>query len=200
MRPVSILLFIVVLFAHGLAAGASLRSPVSIVGASGPAFPMARANGNPPDPTYAADKAIDGNPDTFCCLLDDTLTGASDETIPAKAGPPVTGHIVFDLGREFLVNGLRLTSRKSGALNPRETVVLAAPELPALTTAAADRKPNPSDAGSTRLATHSFRRLDSGKHEDLFWRSIVTRYVALRVHSSYETGRIHNNVQIAEIA
>ena len=188
------------LLAPGLAAGASLRSPVSIADASGPAFPMGRANGNPPDPTYAAEKAIDGNPDTFCCLLDDTLTGASDKTIPSNAGPPVTGHIVLDLGHEFLVKGLRLTSRKSGALNPRETVLLAGPELPALITAAADRKPNPPDAGSTRLAMHSFRRLHNGTHEDLFWQSIVTRYVALRVHSSYETGRVHNNFQIAEIA
>ncbi len=98
-----------------------LVSPVAVPFASGPAFPQGRAGGNPPDPEYAADRAIDGDPATFCCLLDDTLGGPSATTLPANAAAPVTGHMIFDLGRPVPVCGARLTARvPGGPYNPKE--------------------------------------------------------------------------------
>ena len=50
---------------------AEFISPITVPFASGEPYPGDGAS----DPTYAATKAIDGLPETFCCLLDDTLTG-----------------------------------------------------------------------------------------------------------------------------
>ena len=59
-----------------------LVSPVAIHSSSGPSFPEASTNGRPPDPRYVAKQAIDGDVNTFCCLLDDTLGGKGAKTIP----------------------------------------------------------------------------------------------------------------------
>jgi len=92
----------------------TLTRPVAVPFSSGPGFPLGRKSGNPADPQYTADRAIDGDPATFACLLDDTLKGTDANTIPAKGAAPVTGHMVFDLGRPMLVGGVQLTGRKDG--------------------------------------------------------------------------------------
>ena len=174
-------------------------SPVAVPFASGPAFPTGRANGNPPDPQYSAAAAIDGDPHTFCCLLDDTLTGDNAATIPARAAAPVTGHMVFDLGRPLLVLGVRLTGRKDAGCNPRETEFFYfADDQPA-------RHPVVDDLeGDAQIRASGPRitlpALAGGRSESVFWDGVVARFVGLRVSSSYESGPVHFNFQLAEVA
>jgi hypothetical protein len=184
-----------------VSAGASLVSPVAVPHASGPAFPQGRANGNPPDPQYAAEKAIDGDPATFCCLLDSTLAGTSAATIPAKAAPPVTGHMVFDLGRAMLVSGVRITGRKdAGGMNPKDVdCFYFADDRPASHRAVDDLE---HDAGIKPLARHArLPPLGPGGAHTVFWDGVIARYVGLRINDSYESGGggVHYNYQIAEI-
>ena len=167
-----------------------LVSPVAVASSSGQAFPLGAKNGAAPDPRYVAARAIDGQVGTFCCLLDDSPGGESLTTIPAKASEPVTGHIVFDLGRPLPVRGARLIARNSGGpYNPRavDFVALSEPKLV-------------EGEGVSLVENHSYGRLTNGATEDVFWKAHVARYVALRVKSSYESGgAVHYNFQIAEM-
>ena len=192
-----------VLLAAGWAVAAAedgLTRPVAVPYASGPAFPQGRKNGNPPDSDYAAERAIDGDPESFCCLLDDTLTGGSGSTIPANGAAPVTGHMVFDLGQPRLVTGVRLWSRKGGkAYIPRAVDFFHyrdddPSDNPAVCAVDGDEDINPLVAG------HAFRPLGNRAHETVLWGGVVARYIGMRVSSSYESGPVHYNFQIAEIA
>ena len=168
---------------------AYLASPAAVASSSGAAFPQGRANGNPPDPQYAADKAIDGDPATFCCLLDDTLGGTSDATIPAKARAPVTGHMVLDLGKAVLVSGARITARQSGGIYN--------PKLVDFFHFAGDIRGDPNVR--LLLKGHTFGPLRNGAAATATWKGVTARYIGLRVNSSYESGPTHFNFQLAEI-
>ena len=76
----TLLLFLIL----GRADGVTSVTPVAVPYASGKAFPQGWDNRNAPDPQYFAERAVDGDPAIYCCLLDDTLCGSSDATIPAK--------------------------------------------------------------------------------------------------------------------
>jgi len=188
------------LAAPGSVAGASRITPVAVPYASGPAFPQGRANGNPPDPQYAAERAIDGDPATFCCLLDDSLSGSHAATIPAKASAPVTGQVVFDLGQPMLVSGVRITGRKdAGGMNPKDVdCYYFADDRPAAHPAVDDLK---HDAAVKPLVRHArLPSLAPGGAHTLFWDGVIARYIGLRVNDSYESGGGgHFNYQIAEI-
>ena len=184
-----------------LAAGAEaarLVSPVAVPFASGPAFPQGRKNGNPPDPLYAAKSAVDGDPVTFCCLLDDTLGGKSTNTIPANAVAPVTGHMVFDLGRPMVVFGAKVTSRKGGVVNPKSVdFFFFADDDPANNVIVDDIE---RDGDIKALVTGlTLKPLGNCASETVTWDGVVARYIGLRVNSSYESGRVHHNFQMAEI-
>ncbi|OGV64055.1 MAG: hypothetical protein A2283_05090 [Lentisphaerae bacterium RIFOXYA12_FULL_48_11] len=56
---------------------------------------------------------LDGNPDTFAELLDDTREGKDTNTLPPCGGRPVTALFVLDMGCEQKVSGMRLVSQKS---------------------------------------------------------------------------------------
>jgi hypothetical protein len=165
--------------------------------AAGPAFPRGRANGNPPDPQYAAERLLDGDPATFCCLLDDTPTGSADTSIPACGSAPVTGHIVLDLGRPLPVSGMRLTARLDGGpFNPREiTVSTVADDVPGELPPGAVTAP-----GLLPLAARQpVPPLSAGATWTVNWPVLTRRYVVLQVHDSYESGGVHWNFQLAEV-
>ena len=183
------------------AVAAEWISPVAVPLSAGPAFPQGRANGNPPDPQYAAERAMDGDRDTFCCLLDDSLTGTSEATIPVHAAAPVTGYMVFDLGQPRLIVGARLTSRDSpGAVNPKRVdFFYFADDVPTVDKL---RQAPGGERGLRPLCEgRSLPPLRSGAAETVTWDGVVARYVGLRVHDSYESGGggVHYNFQIAEI-
>lgn len=177
---------------------ARLVSPVAVPFASGPAFPQGRKNGNPPDPQYAAASAIDGDPATFCCLLDDTLTGKSASTIPANASAPVTGHMVFDLGDTMVVFGAKITSRKGGVVNPEKVDFFYFADDDPANNAIADDIEHDGDIKAL-ISGRTLRRLGNRASETVTWDGVVARYIGLRVNSSYESGRLHHNFQMAEI-
>jgi len=177
-----------------------LVSPVAIASSSGPAFPLGRAAGNPPDAQYAAERAIDGNPATFCCLLDDTTTGDRATTIPARASEPVTGHIIFDLGQTLEVVGARLTARSNGGpYNPKQVDFFHFGDNDPENNRLADDIENDPDI-KPLLAGHSYPGMGSEAKEDVSWNVVKTRYIGLRVNSSYESGgATHYNFQIGEM-
>ncbi|MFH1266832.1 MAG: hypothetical protein ABIK89_13975, partial [Planctomycetota bacterium] len=182
------------------ARAAELVSPVAVPWASGPAFPVGRVGGNPPDPEYAADRAIDGDPATFSCLLDDTLEGQSTTTIPPRGSDPVSGHMIFDLGRPVVVTGARLTARiPGGAYNPKKVDFFHfADDDPSNHRTVDDVE---GDANIRALVEgHTFAVLGAGAFEDIAWEGVRARYVGMRVQSSYESGGpVHYNYQIGEM-
>ena len=62
---------------------------------------------------FDADKMLDGNPETYACLLDTTRTGSRPETFPPNAEDPVTAEFVLDLGQETETVGIRFVSPNS---------------------------------------------------------------------------------------
>jgi len=177
-----------------------LVSPVAISSASGPSFPTGRVAGNPPDPQYAAERAIDGNPATFCCLLDDTPTGDRTTTIPARASEPVTGHIIFDLGQCVDVVGARLTARTGGGpYNPKQVDFFYFADNDPKNNRLIDDIENDPDI-KPLLTDHSYPGLRSEAKEDVSWDAVKARFIGLRVDSSYESGgSTHYNFQIGEM-
>jgi hypothetical protein len=177
-----------------------LVSPAAVVSASGPAFPRGGDNANPPDAQYAADRAIDGDPATFCCLSDDTPDGRLATTIPARAAVPVTGHIIFDLGRPLPIHGARLVAKATGGTyNPRQVDFFHFPDGdPRQAINAEDLDDDPHI--KPLLTGHAYSALRNGAAQDVFWDRVVTRYVGIRVRSSYESrGPVYYNFQIAEM-
>ena len=172
-----------------------LISPITVPFASGDPYP---GDGDS-DPTYAATKAIDGLTETFCCLLDDTLTGGSTGTIPDYAGAPVTGHMVFDLGREYWVDGAELIAALHGsAYNPKDVEFFYYADDNPYNNAVVDDIEG--DADICLLAPeHTYAALGSGVSETVSWGGRAVRYVGMRVNSSYESAYPHYNYQIGEI-
>ena len=75
---------------------------------------------------YTAEMMLDGNLETFACLLDETRTGNDPDSRPPNGSLPVTGLVVFDLGAVRQVSGLELVSRLAGTCYlPREVDVVA---------------------------------------------------------------------------
>lgn len=177
-----------------------LVSPTAIVSASGPSFPLERTNGNPPDPRYVADRAIDDDLSTFCCLLDDTLGGDAATTIPARGSDPVTGHMIFDLGRPLPVRGARLIARvPDGRYNPKLVQFFHYVDNDPNNNAVPDDIDNDPDVKPLR-GGHAYPPIRGGDHQDVLWDDVVTRYVGMRIDSSYESrGPVHYNFQIAEM-
>jgi hypothetical protein len=103
------------------AAQAELR----VVSASGePYLPVVGAGGQT-TAVYTAAMMLDGDPDTFACLLDDSRGGARSDTRPPRGDAPVTGAITLDLGGEYEVDGVEFVSRNNGGrFLPREVEIL----------------------------------------------------------------------------
>ncbi len=193
----TLLLFLIL----GRADGASLVSPVAVPFASGKAFPQGWDNRNAPDPQYFAGRAVDGDPATYCCLLDDTLSGSSDATIPAKAAAPVTGHMVFDLGQKRFIVGATLFCRQgvNGALTPADVdFFYFADDDPANNPVVDDIE---NDQDIVLIDSHAYHGPGGEPNEAIEFDGIMARYVGMRVNSSYETGGSgkHYNYQIAEM-
>ena len=172
---------------------ASLVLPVAVTHSSGSAYPS-------PDGTkYAAGAAIDGDPATFCCLLDDTITGTDAATIPARAAAPVTGHVVFDLGKRMRTLGVRLVARSDGGpYNPKQVDFFCFGDDDSRNNRRVDDLENDDDLRPLRR-NYALPPLRNGASHTVRWEGIEARYVGLRVLSSYESGGRHFNFQIGEI-
>ncbi len=176
-------------------------TPTAIHESSGPAFPTDYRPGNPPDPNYSAEKMIDGEAESFACLLDDTLTGEGQTAIPPGGASPVTGHILFDLGKPRLLLGATLVARPGpAAYNPKNVdYFYFADDNPANHPTVDDLE---NDAGILPLVTaHEVPALFGDSLQDtILWNAVVARYVGIRINSSHESrGPVHYNFQIAEM-
>lgn len=138
-----------------------------------------------PTPTYPPQASqrslanlIDGDAATFCCLLDDTLTGTNRATLPPNAAPPVTARFVLDLGTVQQVGGIRFVAQRSWANCMAEDVSVFACD--------------------DREGKVNFRLLRGGCHLPpvnslnaafVTWEPIATRYVSVVVNDSYDRRR-----------
>jgi len=167
--------------------------PVAVTRSSGPAYP------SPDGKKYAAAVAIDGDPATFCCLLDDTVTGTDENTIPARAAAPVTGHMVFDLGARVRTVGVRIVSRADGGpYNPKQIDLFYFADDDPRNNKRVDDLENDDDLRPLQRDC-VLPPLRSGASHSVKWQGVQARYVGLRVRGSYESGGKHFNFQIGEI-
>lgn len=174
-------------------------TPESIAAASGPAYGTTGDRERQYDSLYGAACTIDDNPSTFCCLLDDTPDGddANPNAIPPGGSRPVTGHIVFDLGRPMHVVGAKLIARDSGGVYVPKNVDLFrfADDDPSRHAAPADIE---NDAGIRALAaSYDVPRLTEGAASAFTFPPVRVRYLGLRINDSYEAGPVHYNFQLA---
>ena len=208
MRKLGIRTAIVVLFALSASTVPSVRAesirPVGVVSASGTAYPQRGDRSNPSDAAYLAAKAIDGDPNTFCCLLDDTPADVDDDHIPRGGNAPVTGHLLFDLGAKRSVCGMTLVSRRAGTpLNPARFDLFAFDP----TNPDGDLTLTP-EALAMRTEDSRFRAilengtlppLQNGEETTVPFEPTETRFLLLVVRDSYEKRGIDFNFQIAEV-
>jgi len=185
------------LFAVALSAQAAALRVASV--SNSPYLPAVDANGKT-TMVYTAEMMLDGNPDTFSCLLDDSPTGSDPNARPPNGSLPVTGRIVFDLGEVRSVVGLELVSRKEGAcFLPSEIDVFAvAGETCAPVAAGA------TEDGKQILPVLAKQRVSAdvvgGAGQVLLWDAVKTRFVGLRVRASHTPVEgMHYNYQIAEL-
>ena len=188
MRALFWVLFCAIVFAAASTdAAVTYYKPTAIVGSSGMPY-----DGNP---IYAAEMAIDSDPGTFCCLWDDTIGETDWDAIPTFAEAPTTGHMIFDLGQVIDLTGVKLTSRvNSGVLNPKDVEFFYFADGNAY-----DSDDIEGDANLTLITPYSFGSLSNGAYEETTWGSVSTRYIGMRVNSSYAEGPTHYNFQIGEI-
>jgi hypothetical protein len=108
------------------------------------------------------------------------------------AGEHTTGHIVFDLGEVHSVVGSALwgwewtdDSNVTHYYNPKDVTFYAS---------------NANGEELSALANHSYSQSTRAQSESTSWAAISTRYVGLKVNSSYAEGSDgHWNYQISEI-
>ncbi len=145
---------------------------------------------------YGFDKTIDGDPNTYACILDSTRTGGRKETTPPYAAEPITAEFTLDLGEENTICGLRLTTpRNWRSLSPRNVSVYACDDAQGKT-------------GVRPLKENEeLLPLNSGYSVCVLWDSTVARYLLVRVNEGWQLRNrrqgieqeIHFNTQIAEI-
>jgi hypothetical protein len=183
----------------GIPEGAVWVTPQRITAASGPAYGTRDRTDARYATQYGAARAIDDDPATFCCLLDDTPDAADGGAlrIPPGGSRPVTGHIVFDLGRTLEVVAAKLIARDSpGAYGPKHVDLFCV---------AGDGPVKQVDSGGIEnkagvqdlVMGRNVPRLTRGEAHTIGCPPARTRYVGLRVHDSYEAGPVHYNFQLA---
>lgn len=180
-------------------AGAVWVTPQRIAAASGPAYGTLNQPEAGYRTQYGAARTIDDDPATFCCLLDDTpdATDSDAKSIPPGGSRPVTGHIVFDLGRTLDVVAVKLIARDSpGAYGPKHVDLFrVAGDGPVKQAAEAGLEDNPGI--QNLVVARDVPRLTGGQAHRIDCPPTRTRYVGLRVHDSYEAGPVHFNFQLA---
>lgn len=179
--------------------GAVWITPEAVISASGPAYGTLDQPGAGFDTRYGAARAIDDNRATHCCLLDDSPgePNGNAKAIPPGGSQPVTGRIVFDLGRSLEVVAVKLTSRdRPNAYGPKNVDLFRfAADHPAKHGAAA---PIEKDADILNLvAARDVPRLTEGAAETIACPPVRTRYLGLKVNDSYEAGPVHYNFQLS---
>jgi hypothetical protein len=157
-----------------IALAASAQAALRIASVSNEAYPPVVGADGRTTTVYTAQMMLDGNPDTFACMLDDTPTGANPDAKPKNGSAPVTGTLTVDLGGDFEVDGVELQARAGGGCYlPRAIELLGMRyDIPSVS------------AGASHVIRFAPRKLKT---------------LELKILSSYEAGPLHFNYQIAEV-
>ncbi len=147
--------------------------------------------------TFAPDKMLDDNLNTYACLLDTTRTGNRPNTNPPYAQEPITSHFVLDLGKKMEIQGIRFVSPNSWrTLSVRNVTIYSCDD----------------EHGKTnrRLLKENEELLSSNSSHSVcvLWKPVQVRYIFVQVNRTYQlrnrrqgvsNNEIHYNTQIAEV-
>jgi hypothetical protein len=125
---------------------------------------------------HPAGMMLDGNPDTFAELLDDTRGGKNAKTIPPLGDAPVTASFVLDLGHARTTAGMRLLSQKSRWL------ARMAYNVTVFTCADAEGKTNVRVVAEKKSLGVTF----CGESAFVTWAPVAARFFGVRVNESDE--------------
>ena len=174
-------------------AAVTYNSPTSVLYSAGPSYDYL--------PDYTADKAIDGDLNTFCVLWDDTLDDSQGwEAKPAWGIAPTTGYMIFDMGSVLDLTGVRLNGRADGAdVTPKDVEFFYFADNTPYDPGNSANIDIENDANLVSISNVTFSNLNYGAMESFSWSSVSTQYIGMKVNSSYEEGPTHFNYQIGEI-
>lgn len=145
---------------------------------------------------YSFDKAIDGDPNTYACILDSTPTGGRKDATPQYGDRPITAEFTLDLGSEQEVCGLRLYSPVDWrTLSPKNISVYACGD-PEGKTGVRPLKENA-----------DLLPINSGFSVCVLWDKTKTRYIHVRSNDCWQLrnrrqggyNEEHYNTQFAEL-
>ncbi|MBO7679548.1 MAG: hypothetical protein J6S75_07760, partial [Thermoguttaceae bacterium] len=152
-------------------------------------------------PTHPTALVIDGNPETYTCMRDASPNGTNEATKPPKGDAPVTGYILFDLGREYDLCGLWVKAPIENLYLPKRFDIFTlqpdqSPELFSL--------PESADypEGITLVEQDAeFDHFWNGDERSRYFEPTRARYIGLRFHEAHDTGRAdYYIIQFSEIA
>ena len=180
-----------------VAAAVSAQAALRIATVSGEPYLAAVGADGRTTTVYTAEMMLDGNPDTFACILDDSRTGSDPNARPPNGSLPVTGRVVLDLGSSRQVVGMELAARKDGACYlPREIDVFAVAGESCAPAAGGDGV----DGKEIIPLLKRHQVPSSGAGHVMLWDAVNARYVGFRVRSSHTpVDGMHYNYQIAEL-
>lgn len=157
-----------------LATAVSAQAALRLVSVSNEPYPPAVGADGRTTTVYTAEMMLDGKPETFACLLDDSRGGARSDTKPSQGDAPVTGMLTLDLGGEFTVDGIELLPRTGGGAY----------------------LPSQIELFGVKYAVPS---VSAGAGHVIRFTPQKRRTLELNVLASHESGPIHFNYQIAEL-
>ncbi len=145
---------------------------------------------------YSFNSAIDGDLNTYACILDSTRDGGRKETTPPYAEMPITTEFTLDLGTERETCGLRIvTPINWRSLSPKNIDVYACDDPQG-------------KIGVRPLAKNvDLLPVNSGFSVCALWDKTITRYLHVRSNDCWQLRsrrqgvekEIHFNTQIAEL-
>lgn len=150
-----------------LAAGAALAEEFRPTGVF---VPGETAGGHP------AGMMLDGNPDTFAELLDDTRGGKNEKTLPPRGDAPVTASFVLDIECARTTVGMRLLSQKSRWL------ARMAYNVTVFTCGDAEGKTDVRVVADKKTLTVTF----CGESAFVTWAPVAARFFGVRINESDE--------------
>ncbi len=139
-------------------------------------------------PKSPAKNAIDGNPDTYACIYDDTPSGRDQKAVPSRGSSPATGYVVFDLGRVYSLYGIGVLAPKHNCYLPKTFDLLGLKSRenvkPVMTRDELMRCETFPVATDCR-----FDRFDNGQRRVRAFKPVQARYVVMLLRNAHDSGR-----------
>ncbi|MDO5553947.1 MAG: hypothetical protein Q4G68_09300 [Planctomycetia bacterium] len=196
-----IILFLTMFFTAILPAlGQEEYQPTAVVYCSGEHFSYKEKSFAKSDNAYCTNNVIDGNPDTYGCILDDTPTGNDAKTYPPRGKAPVTGYVIFDFGETRTLYGLKLMAPKKNRYVPKTVDVVLLEETCDSSLFSQYNALVADSRAHTVVCNADFPYFCDGETSTMVFEPTSARYLVLKVHSAWDSGRDRFFVyQFAEI-